>query len=257
MMTSPLAGGLEALAAKLAAQAHREYASWGRVRPTLDVPRDWTLVGRGAYGTAYAASTASAARWLAGHRFAGVVGDLARAPPSSQVIVKVQTLPRMPDRRAFVDKYAEALVHRSLPPSPYWVPFYWAGSWGKYFVSAMGKAEGVQLDKYPEPVSQKLHDAIRDAVHALWSAGYAHGDLHVGNMIVAPDESVKIIDFGLALRFATPPSPAHASDAAWRRRFERDPAFSTPGSPRLANTHIVRRAHVATRRGVTFAQTFA
>lgn len=47
-------------------------------------------------------------------------------------------------------------------------------------------------------VTPELYERVRDAVMRLWKAGIAHGDLHDGNMLVRPDGSVVIIDFGMS-----------------------------------------------------------
>lgn len=47
-------------------------------------------------------------------------------------------------------------------------------------------------------VTPELYERVREAVMRLWKAGIAHGDLHDGNMLVRPDGSVVIIDFGMS-----------------------------------------------------------
>jgi serine/threonine protein kinase len=63
-------------------------------------------------------------------------------------------------------------------------------------VTVMERVIGKPISKVR--VTPELYARVRDAVMRLWKAGIAHGDLHDGNMMVRPDGSVVIIDFGMS-----------------------------------------------------------
>lgn len=46
----------------------------------------------------------------------------------------------------------------------------------------------------------KVYRSIEQAFCKLWRFGIAHADSHSGNIMVMPDKSIRIIDFGLSIR---------------------------------------------------------
>ena len=47
---------------------------------------------------------------------------------------------------------------------------------------------------------EKVMRKLRGALKCVWKAGYIHGDMHLGNVIVTHDEEIKIIDFGMTVK---------------------------------------------------------
>lgn len=60
-------------------------------------------------------------------------------------------------------------------------------------VSVMGSDDAAPLDRLRSVLKQ-----IAEGISALHAAGIVHGDLKPGNLLVRPDDSVAIVDFGLA-----------------------------------------------------------
>ena len=72
------------------------------------------------------------------------------------------------------------------------------------FVYVMEIASGKSLDEFNAPgasMSPELYVAIEKAVVGLWMLGYAHGDLHFGNLMYdTKRRTITIIDFGMSVK---------------------------------------------------------
>lgn len=76
--------------------------------------------------------------------------------------------------------------------------FYFAGSSRQHgvYIIAMGVAQGSAASRVKR-MPPTLVANIEKALVTLAAAGVEHGDLHSGNIMVAADMSVKVIDFGM------------------------------------------------------------
>jgi serine/threonine protein kinase len=145
--------------------------------------------------------------------------NLLEAPSHRPVAVKIQRYRSEDDLYSVV---VETKLHAGLAPSRYWVPMHDAFVTDKgYFVSVMGVAPGIVLAEYLQvkPVTPNLFRNVERAVKALWMQGVVHRDLNANNvMIDVADESVTIIDFGMAIKLRVAPSPRAVNDDGWRRQ---------------------------------------
>ena len=76
---------------------------------------------------------------------------------------------------------------------------------GNKKISAMEYVPGVTLLKFLHKTTDyskllKVKNNLRKALLCMWKAGYIHGDLHLENVIVAKELTVKIIDFGFTVK---------------------------------------------------------
>jgi serine/threonine protein kinase len=94
----------------------------------------------------------------------------------------------------------EAKIHRDLGRKiPGFVPVLYlayAHPAQPLHITVMERVVGKPLSQVR--ITPKLYLRVREAVMRLWKAGIAHGDLHDENMLMRPDGSVVIIDFGLS-----------------------------------------------------------
>ena len=60
-----------------------------------------------------------------------------------------------------------------------------------------------QLCKIEKTLPQIKKD-LRHVFTEMWKLGYLHGDLHLDNIIVTPNNKIKVIDFGFALKVSNP-----------------------------------------------------
>ena len=82
--------------------------------------------------------------------------------------------------------------HRSITPK-----LYFAGPMSSYFyVLAMEKVDGRKVDFNLMTLNQK--NKALEALDGLHKKGVVHNDLQADNMIVAANDKIKIVDFGLA-----------------------------------------------------------
>jgi serine/threonine protein kinase len=83
---------------------------------------------------------------------------------------------------------------------------FFAGSHRTYgvFIHVMEIASGKSLDEFNAPgasMSPEMFVAIEKAVVSLWMLGYAHGDLHFGNLMYdTKRKTITIIDFGMSVK---------------------------------------------------------
>lgn len=72
-----------------------------------------------------------------------------------------------------------------------------------------------RMGPVPLPEAVAVATQIGDALDAAHERGIVHRDLKPANVKIAPDGSVKLLDFGLAKVFdTTPPSPTDATTEA-------------------------------------------
>ena len=94
---------------------------------------------------------------------------------------------------------------RVFDPKPY-VPKLFGAAYvpsADSLVIVMEKAIGTPLSQIKNLPNKTIVD-IEKAILSIWFGGYAHGDAHGGNIIVQPNGSVKILDFGLVHKMSQP-----------------------------------------------------
>lgn len=171
-----------------------------------------TMLGRGAYGTAYVVRVdALVADFLAGLLSHGRHRVVHATPRAFDAVVIKST--RLPSGDAAVAAAArEAGIHRAVAArcdrragvSACPVPAFFfaaAGDDGCYY-TVMGAAEGVPLTRYVRGLTAESYVAVERAAAWLWLAGVAHADLHPGNVLLAfrgDRWHATIIDFGFAV----------------------------------------------------------
>ncbi len=86
---------------------------------------------------------------------------------------------------------------------------------GRFYI-AMEHAEGqnvqqlLRTTRFTVPRAIRVLDQLAQAVHHAHSRGVVHRDLKPSNLIVAPDDTLKVLDFGMAKIVA----PDHAESVA-------------------------------------------
>ena len=66
----------------------------------------------------------------------------------------------------------------------------------------------------------KIMNNIRKALLCMWNSGYIHGDLHLDNILVAKNKSIKIIDFSTSKQ-VTPLSNESSSKTWFKRQWKK------------------------------------
>ena len=167
------------------------------------------LMGDGVYAQVYRIESTPEARRALEHLQSLVTNAVAGARvKNGPVILKVGLPTKREDWAAFLKRsvrenaahLAVQTVDASIVPS-----LYFAGSIGQIYVAAMEVASGVTLADFIEQhggIPRKVYANLQRAVITSLSAGIVHGDLHDYNVMVAPDGSVKIIDFGFAVQLS-------------------------------------------------------
>jgi len=156
-------------------------------------------------------------------RFASV--HIAREPETGRLVaVKVfKPAPGDPDGSAAVQSEVEILS--SLPPGVGPALF----SWGKDFL-VLEYIEGRDLSRLgpaPPDLASDIAVELASALEKIHNAGIVHGDLAPSHVVLTPDGSVRLLDFGLAhprgRRPRTPEggagTPAYISPEAASGRF--------------------------------------
>lgn len=120
--------------------------------------------------------------------------------------------------------------------------------------------EGTPLSKI-EHVTPQLAQRVEAAVTSLWKIGIAHADLHRGNVLVKPDGSIVIIDFGMAelltQNMVKSLRPTDSADEMWSkiehyvegRKRRQGLAWYNPNGKLIRLVHHMARDHSPT--GIT------
>jgi len=89
-----------------------------------------------------------------------------------------------------------------------------------------------------------MFERIERAVITMWMRGYAHTDLNPNNIIIRPDGSICIIDYGMATRLPSslvPRNRAHALSTSYQNRLLKHLNGMHVGYPHYApEPHILR-----------------
>lgn len=125
-------------------------------------------------------------------------------------------------KRSVRENAAHVVVQRAAPQT---VPaLYIAGSMGRAYVAAMEDIPGETLASYIAThggITRNIYAHLQRAVIASLSAGIVHADLHDANVMVLPDGTIRILDFGFAVQLSPQQRAAVAqlvrtdTNAAW------------------------------------------
>lgn len=181
--------------------------------------RPLTLIARGKYGEVYRCKdfpVSSVLRWL---RTSSQAKSLVVSPAVIQgddhadIAVKLQPMPNDQwDRDAVAEDSCHNVADRRTACV---VPAFWYGATVKMPSVWMPKAAaGVRLtfmENLPDAEtignlhradSARLNGIVYQRIEAaacnLWRAGVAHCDLHLENIVLMPDDTVRLMDFGMA-----------------------------------------------------------
>jgi serine/threonine protein kinase len=108
--------------------------------------------------------------------------------------------------RALASSQPTLLGNKTFDVRPY-IPQFFASGYvadlGVWFI-AMSHAPGKLLADMKYPMTPaRLVARLEHAMLSMWLAGYAHTDLHGGNVLIdSPKRTVTIIDFGRAVRLS-------------------------------------------------------
>lgn len=107
---------------------------------------------------------------------------------------------------ALMAMFEREAKHTASVNHPNVVKVYTAGSDGGYFYIAMELVDSVSLDEMihqqgmlPEKRVLEIALGVSNGLRAAQQNGLIHRDIKPGNMLVAPDGTVKLVDFGIAL----------------------------------------------------------
>ena len=68
----------------------------------------------------------------------------------------------------------------------------------------MEYVKGVTLFEYLQTATktqiQKVMNQVRTVLVCLWKMGFVHGDAHLNNILVTPQNNIKLIDFGFTVK---------------------------------------------------------
>ena len=224
------------------------------------------LIARGKYGDVYRCADfpiSSVLRWLRNSPHAkslvvssSVLGDA----EYKDIVVKLQPMPNDQwDRDAVAEDNCHNIAHRRTrnAATPV-VPAFWYGATVKMPSVWLPKAaSGVRITIMEHLAEAdtvgRLHRAnstrldnimyqrIEYAVCALWCAGIAHCDLHLENIVLMPDDTIRLMDFGMATVM-----PRRLSASMRRKLANR----KTPPDVCFDELYMPRAAIVMQRRGV-------
>jgi len=196
---------------------------------------DIRRMGGGAYASVYRISPTPRA-FQALEKLRATVSNIitgpSAPPPSRSIILKIGT----PDngeawpaflKRSVRENAAHVVVQRAAPQ---YVPaLYVAGSMGRAYVAAMEDIPGETLASYIAThggITRNIYDQLRRAVIESLSAGIVHADLHDANVMVLPDGTIRILDFGFAVQL----SPQQRAAVAQLVRTDTNAAWNAIGS---------------------------
>jgi serine/threonine protein kinase len=191
---------------------------------------DIRRMGGGAYASVYRIAPTPRA-FQALEKLRATVSNAITGPlppsPDRSIILKVG----IPDngeawpaflKRSVRENAAHVVVQRA---APHYVPaLYVAGSMGRAYVAAMEDIPGETLASYIAThggITRDIYAHLQRAVVASLSAGIVHGDLHDANVMVLPDGTIRILDFGFAVQLSPQQRAAVAqlvrtdTNAAW------------------------------------------
>jgi serine/threonine protein kinase len=112
----------------------------------------------------------------------------------------------LPQRSAWNVRLARRQVRAfaELPPAPSVVPFLDVGTAGGRHYLVWPLVEGAPLGglvekhgKMPPPLAARVALRVAEGLHVCERAGLFHGLLKPSNIVIAADQSVKVLDFGL------------------------------------------------------------
>ena len=208
---------------------------------------DSPILGQGGYGAVYEVEVTLGTMRL--------FGLLRHRVPSKHLLrdgmvvaVKVQKMDSVLDEDRAVNevKFQADMAKTGFAPR-----IYASGLWTHDGISlhftAMELVRGKTLASYLEArghVRPLMFERIERAVITMWMRGYAHTDLNPNNIIIRPDQSICIIDYGMATRLPAnlvPRNRAHALSGAYQNRLLRHLNGMHVGYPRYApEPHILR-----------------
>jgi hypothetical protein len=221
-----------------------------------------SLLARGKYGDIYMYKGFPASPvlgWLRGSKHAkGLVIAEGCLEGFQDVVVKLQALPNEQwDRDAMGEDHCHRLAHlrlgakRVVPAFGFgatvrmtsaWSPKAAAGVRMTVMEHLAGAATLGSLDKQgAQRLDRGVYRRVEDAACALWRCGVAHCDMHPGNIVLMPDGSVRLLDFGMATIMP------RRTAAAMRRRLR---VVGTDKDAAFDEVYIQRAAAVMRRRGI-------
>lgn len=198
---------------------------------------DKVKLGEGAYGYISAIPGSAVSIIQRSPRSFGIsswITPSRRAPTNKLLAVKFQVLKDQADLNAAVTegvnykllRTRKVSTARGIPAVHNYVPeFYGAGiikSLGLHVIF-MEYVQGSPMDKWMPKMTPGLYTKAERALAALWARGFAHGDMHGGNMFVTSQGKPILIDFGLLIplpRSLRPTSMAEARSAPYLAKLE-------------------------------------